>query len=55
MKGRKDSFLYLFTKIYDKLDFLQVEFDSFIVGSSIDKEALECDLSLPFGRLGYFH
>lgn len=33
----------LFTKIYDKLDFLKVEFDSFIVGSSIDKEIMKRD------------
>lgn len=28
----------LFEKIYDKIDFLNVEFDSFVVGSRIDKE-----------------
>jgi tRNA pseudouridine synthase 10 len=33
----------LFRKIYDKLDFLKVEFDSFIVGSSIDKEIKHMD------------
>ena len=33
----------LFTKIYDKLDFLKVEFDSFIVGSRIDKEIKKRD------------
>ena len=33
----------LFSKIYDKLDFLKVEFDSFIVGSSIDKEIKQHD------------
>lgn len=33
----------LFRKIYDKLDFLKVEFDSFIVGSSIDKEIKQRD------------
>ena len=33
----------LFAKIYDKLDFLQVEFDSFIVGSTIDKEIKQRD------------
>ena len=33
----------LFKKIYDKLDFLKVEFDSFIVGSSIDKEIKQRD------------
>ena len=33
----------LFAKIYDKLDFLKVEFDSFIVGSSINKEIKQRD------------
>ncbi|MBR0270920.1 MAG: tRNA pseudouridine(54/55) synthase Pus10 [Methanobrevibacter sp.] len=33
----------LFDKIYDKLDFLKVEFDSFIVGSRIDKEIQKRD------------
>ena len=33
----------LFKKIYDKLDFLKVEFDSFIVGSSINKEIKQRD------------
>lgn len=33
----------LFDKIYDKLDFLKVEFDSFIVGSRISKEIKESD------------
>lgn len=33
----------LFDKIYDKLDFLKVEFDSFIVGSRINKEIKESD------------
>ena len=33
----------LFDKIYDKLDFLNVEFDSFIVGSRIDKEIQKRD------------
>ena len=33
----------LFDKIYDKLDFLKVEFDSFIVGSRIDKEIKKRD------------
>lgn len=33
----------LFAKIYDKLDFLKVEFDSFVVGSSIDKEIKQRD------------
>lgn len=33
----------LFDKIYDKLNFLKVEFDSFIVGSRIDKEIKKRD------------
>ena len=33
----------LFDKIYDKLDFLKVEFDSFVVGSRIDKEMKKRD------------
>ena len=33
----------LFDKIHDKLDFLKVEFDSFIVGSRIDKELQKRD------------
>ena len=33
----------LFEKIYDKIDFLKVEFDSFIVGSRIDKEIQKRD------------
>ena len=33
----------LFKKIYGKLDFLKVEFDSFIVGSRIDKEIKQRD------------
>lgn len=33
----------LFDKIYDKLDFLKVEFDSFIVGSQISKEIKKSD------------
>lgn len=36
----------LFGKIYDKLDFLKVEFDSFIVGSSISKEIKQRDEEL---------
>ena len=33
----------LFDKIYDKMDFLKVQFDSFIVGSRIDKELKKHD------------
>ena len=33
----------LFSKIYDKLDFLEVEFDSFVVGSRIPKEIQKRD------------
>ena len=33
----------LFNKIYDKLDFLKVEFDSFVVGSRIDNEIKQRD------------
>jgi tRNA pseudouridine synthase 10 len=33
----------LFEKIHDKLDFLNVEFDSFVVGSSISKEIKQRD------------
>ena len=33
----------LFEKIYDKLDFLKVEFDSFVVGSRIPKEVKQRD------------
>ena len=33
----------LFEKIYDKLDFLEVEFDSFVVGSRIPKEVKQRD------------
>ena len=33
----------LFDKIYDKIDFLKVQFDSFIVGSRIDKELKKRD------------
>ena len=33
----------LFEKIYDKLDFLEVEFDSFVVGSRIPKEIQQRD------------
>ena len=33
----------LFDKIYDKLDFLKVEFDSFVVGSRIPKEIQQKD------------
>lgn len=33
----------LFEKIYDKLDFLKVEFDSFVVGSSISKDIKKRD------------
>ena len=33
----------LFDKIYDKMDFLKVQFDSFIVGSRIDKELKKRD------------
>ena len=33
----------LFEKIYDKLDFLEVEFDSFVVGSRIPKEVQKRD------------
>ena len=28
----------LFKKVYDKIDFLNIEFDTFLVGSRIDKE-----------------
>ena len=33
----------LFQKIYDKIDFLAIEFDSFHVGSRIDKEIQKRD------------
>lgn len=36
----------LFDKIYNKIDFLKIEFDSFIVGTRINKEIIEKDIEL---------